>query len=42
MVLRPLEPKVVDVDPALIDRILREERSEWGRRLEKTLKEISS
>ena len=42
VILRPLEPRIVDVDPALVDKILKEERSEWGKKLERTLEEISS
>lgn len=42
VILRPLEPRVVDVDPALVDKVLREERGEWGRRLGRALKEVGS
>ncbi|MCD6324081.1 MAG: AbrB/MazE/SpoVT family DNA-binding domain-containing protein [Desulfurococcales archaeon] len=42
LVLRPLEPAVVDVDPKFVEEVLREERGEWGRKLERTIKESGS
>lgn len=42
IVLKPLEPKRVDVDPSIINRVVEEEKSEWDKKLERTLKETGS
>jgi AbrB family looped-hinge helix DNA binding protein len=36
IVLRPLRPKVVDIDVEEADRVISEERREWERRLGET------
>ncbi len=42
IVLKPLEPKIVDVDPRIINRVVEEEKSEWDKKIERTLKETGS
>ena len=42
IVLKPLEPKIVDVDPHIINRVVEEEKSEWDKKLERALKETGS
>jgi len=42
IVLKPLKPRIVDVDPNMASSILAEERSEWEERLDRAVKEISS
>jgi len=42
IVLKPLKPRIVDVDPNMISSILAEERSEWEERLNRIVKEIST
>jgi len=42
IVLKPLKPRIVDVDPNMVSSILAEERSGWEERLDRVLKEISS
>ncbi len=38
IVLKPLEPKIVDVDPRIINRVVEEEKSEWDKKLKRTLR----
>jgi len=42
IVSSPHKPKVVDVDPALLDKVLRDERSKWERKLERMHEGINS
>jgi len=42
IVLKPLKPRIVDVDLNMISSILAEERSEWEERLNRIVKDISS
>ncbi|ADM27960.1 transcriptional regulator/antitoxin, MazE [Ignisphaera aggregans DSM 17230] len=42
IVLKPLKPRIVDIDPNMVSSILAEERGEWEERLDRAVKEISS
>jgi len=42
IVLKPLKPRVVDVDPRTVETILAEERREWEERLKRVVEETGS
>jgi len=42
IVLKPLKPRVVDIDPRTVEAILAEERGEWEERLRKVVEETGS
>lgn len=42
MVLKLPKPRVIDVDATLIDKVIREEKDEWEKRLERILNGIHS
>jgi len=42
IVLRPLKPRVVDVDPRTVEAILAEERGEWEESLKRIVEETGS
>jgi len=42
IVLRPLKPRVVNVDPRIVEAILAEERREWEERLKRIVEEAGS
>ncbi len=42
IVLRPLRPLVVDVDPKTVERLVRESKMEWEEKLDRTLEEVGS
>jgi len=42
IVLKPLRPRVVNVDPRTVEAILAEERGEWEERLKRIVEETGS
>jgi len=40
--LRPLKPRVVDIDPRTVEVILAEERREWEERMKRIVEETGS
>lgn len=41
IVLRPLKPKVVDIDPEDLHRIIAEEKRKWEKRLDRIAREAA-
>ena len=42
IVLRPLKPRIVNVDPGIVEAILAEERREWEEKLKRIVEETGS
>jgi len=42
LVLKPLKPLVVDIDPEVLRKVILEEKREWEERIDRVAREVSS